>query len=173
MEKRDTLSCSFCGKTQKEAKHLIAGGSDYICDECVWLCSDILAKETAEESRTPSRSATEAPQTDARRPACSFCHRSQQEVRKLVVGTGVCVNICHECLVAAAESVAGGSRADLERILWLVQRPDANGVAVVARHFAKACDEAGDLPRPMAERARALAEEIAALAREARPPERE
>ena len=47
--KRDTghgnLSCSFCGKSQKEVKKLIAGPSVYICDECISLCNDILAEE--------------------------------------------------------------------------------------------------------------------------------
>ena len=46
--KRDNqgnLSCSFCGKSQKEVKKLIAGPSVYICDECISLCNDILAEE--------------------------------------------------------------------------------------------------------------------------------
>jgi ATP-dependent Clp protease ATP-binding subunit ClpX len=53
--KRDTshgnLSCSFCGKSQKEVKKLIAGPSVYICDECISLCNDILAEEVQKEER--------------------------------------------------------------------------------------------------------------------------
>lgn len=41
------LHCSFCGKSQKEVKKLIAGPSVYICNECVALCNDILAEEEA------------------------------------------------------------------------------------------------------------------------------
>ena len=37
-----TLLCSFCGKTQREVRTLIAGPATYICDECVDLCVDIL-----------------------------------------------------------------------------------------------------------------------------------
>ncbi len=36
------LRCSFCGKTQKEVKKLIAGPSVFICDECVFLCMEII-----------------------------------------------------------------------------------------------------------------------------------
>jgi ATP-dependent Clp protease ATP-binding subunit ClpX len=37
--------CSFCGKSQKEVKKLIAGPTVYICDECIGLCNDIIAEE--------------------------------------------------------------------------------------------------------------------------------
>jgi ATP-dependent Clp protease ATP-binding subunit ClpX len=40
------LSCSFCGKSQKEVRKLIAGPTVYICDECIELCNDIIAEET-------------------------------------------------------------------------------------------------------------------------------
>lgn len=39
------LQCSFCGKSQKEVKKLIAGPNVYICDECIGLCNDIIAEE--------------------------------------------------------------------------------------------------------------------------------
>ena len=47
VEKRDnqSLCCSFCGKSQKEVKKLIAGPTVYICDECIGLCNDIIAEE--------------------------------------------------------------------------------------------------------------------------------
>jgi ATP-dependent Clp protease ATP-binding subunit ClpX len=39
------LACSFCGKSQREVKKLIAGPTVYICDECIRLCNDIIAEE--------------------------------------------------------------------------------------------------------------------------------
>jgi ATP-dependent Clp protease ATP-binding subunit ClpX len=39
------LTCSFCGKSQREVKKLIAGPSVYICDECIDLCNDIIREE--------------------------------------------------------------------------------------------------------------------------------
>jgi ATP-dependent Clp protease ATP-binding subunit ClpX len=62
MKKRDdnsNLSCSFCGKSQREVKKLIAGPTVYICDECIELCNDIIAEEygreeaASQESRVP------------------------------------------------------------------------------------------------------------------------
>lgn len=41
----ENLKCSFCGKSQKEVKKLIAGNGVYICDECVSLCNEILEEE--------------------------------------------------------------------------------------------------------------------------------
>src|SRR5665648_829263 len=44
----DLLKCSFCGKSQKQVKKLIAGPGVYICDECIELCNEILEEELAE-----------------------------------------------------------------------------------------------------------------------------
>jgi len=46
------LSCSFCGKSQKEVKKLIAGPTVYICDECIGLCNDIIAEEIEREEQS-------------------------------------------------------------------------------------------------------------------------
>ncbi|HEY8654974.1 MAG TPA: ATP-dependent Clp protease ATP-binding subunit ClpX [Dermatophilaceae bacterium] len=46
----DLLKCSFCGKSQKQVKKLIAGPGVYICDECIDLCNEIIEEELAETS---------------------------------------------------------------------------------------------------------------------------
>jgi ATP-dependent Clp protease ATP-binding subunit ClpX len=48
------LSCSFCGKGQREVRKLIAGPTVYICDECIRLCNDIIAEEAEREEGRPS-----------------------------------------------------------------------------------------------------------------------
>jgi len=45
----EILKCSFCGKSQKQVKKLIAGPGVYICDECVDLCNEIIEEEFAEK----------------------------------------------------------------------------------------------------------------------------
>ncbi len=45
----DLLKCSFCGKTQKQVKKLIAGPGVYICDECIDLCNEIIEEEFHEQ----------------------------------------------------------------------------------------------------------------------------
>lgn len=46
----ELLKCSFCGKSQKQVKKLIAGPGVYICDECIDLCNEIIEEELAEGS---------------------------------------------------------------------------------------------------------------------------
>jgi ATP-dependent Clp protease ATP-binding subunit ClpX len=49
-ESTDLLKCSFCGKSQKQVRKLIAGPGVYICDECIELCNEIIEEELAEVS---------------------------------------------------------------------------------------------------------------------------
>src|SRR5262249_37757531 len=44
-ETKNTLYCSFCGKSQHEVRKLIAGPTVFVCDECVELCMDIIGEE--------------------------------------------------------------------------------------------------------------------------------
>jgi ATP-dependent Clp protease ATP-binding subunit ClpX len=46
----ELLKCSFCGKSQKQVKKLIAGPGVYICDECIDLCNEIIEEELSEAS---------------------------------------------------------------------------------------------------------------------------
>lgn len=49
------LRCSFCNKSQREVRKLIAGPNVYICDECVDVCLDIIAEDRAREARESQR----------------------------------------------------------------------------------------------------------------------
>ncbi|MGK0344326.1 MAG: ATP-dependent Clp protease ATP-binding subunit ClpX [Myxococcota bacterium] len=55
------LCCSFCGKSQKDARKLIAGPSVYICDECVELCNDIITEEFEREDYYATRGSVPKP----------------------------------------------------------------------------------------------------------------
>jgi len=64
MKRKDdnaNLSCSFCGKSQREVKKLIAGPTVYICDECIELCNDIIAEEYGREEVSPETSRVPKP----------------------------------------------------------------------------------------------------------------
>ncbi len=56
-----TLSCSFCGKSQREVRKLIAGPTVYICDGCVRLCNDIIAEDIEKDDGAKTRMETAAP----------------------------------------------------------------------------------------------------------------
>ena len=49
-ESSELLKCSFCGKSQKQVKKLIAGPGVYICDECIELCTEIIVEELSTAS---------------------------------------------------------------------------------------------------------------------------
>ena len=49
-ESSELLKCSFCGKSQKQVRKLIAGPSVYICDECIELCNEIIEEELGDSS---------------------------------------------------------------------------------------------------------------------------
>ena len=88
---------------------------------------------------------------------CSFCGKSQREVRKLIAGMKV--YICDECVrlsnnIIREEVALDGSPAE-----------KAERLAVLARQLASACREEPVIPRDVADRAIALAGEIDALVR--------
>ena len=60
-DSKNTLYCSFCGKSQHEVKKLIAGPTVFICDECVELCMDIIREEN-KTSMVRSREGVPTPQ---------------------------------------------------------------------------------------------------------------
>ena len=48
-EGNEQLLCSFCGKSQRQVKKLIAGPGVYICDECIDLCNEIIAQHSGQD----------------------------------------------------------------------------------------------------------------------------
>ena len=58
---KNTLFCSFCGKSQHEVKKLIAGPTVFICDECVELCMDIIKEEVKTNEAKGTKSSIPAP----------------------------------------------------------------------------------------------------------------
>jgi hypothetical protein len=155
LENQRNLACSFCGKGQRDVRKLIAGPEVYICDECVGLCIDIIDEEIAGEERSPRVSVLSSLDPHANlllpkaRRLVESCNRVAELPRPVA-----------ERARALAEEIELFASANAESRIVFAEY--ANSVAVTARHFAKACD-ALELPRHMAERARALAEEIGKL----------
>src|SRR5579872_6976966 len=53
----DDFHCSFCGKRRREVRKLISGPRVFICDECVGLCNEIIAREVIQGEGRPPRPA--------------------------------------------------------------------------------------------------------------------
>jgi len=70
---KNTLYCSFCGKSQHEVRKLIAGPTVFICDECIELCRDIIGEEN-KSLLVSSRDGIPTPREI--RKVLDDCHRS-------------------------------------------------------------------------------------------------
>jgi ATP-dependent protease Clp ATPase subunit len=102
------LSCSFCGKMQREVRKLIAGPFDYICDECIKLCNDIIAADAKLQEPGPkasSGSAEQGPPWSSRELNCSFCGKSKLQVRNLIA-SALGPLICDECIGLCNDIIA-------------------------------------------------------------------
>ena len=60
-DSKNTLYCSFCGKSQHEVRKLIAGPTVFICDECVELCNEIITEEFEREDYQATRALVPKP----------------------------------------------------------------------------------------------------------------
>ena len=77
----DLLKCSFCGKSQKQVKKLIAGPGVYICDECIDLCNEIIEEELSQSLMLPDGRVERVP--------------SRGRAPRAPDGTGVCTYGTH------------------------------------------------------------------------------
>ena len=101
----ESLSCSFCGKTPRQVRKLIAGPHVYICDECVELCNDIL-QEQWDSEQVPDRAPPSNQSTIFKHSAsCSLCHLPATVGELLpIVERGFLCAVCVEAVQNAVDS---------------------------------------------------------------------
>jgi ATP-dependent protease Clp ATPase subunit len=106
-DSRPLLSCSFCGKTQKQVKKLIAGPHAYICDGCLGRVHTVIA----EPGRTASTPIATIQQVSDKAGAqqCSFCQKRRDQVAAMASAGDK--RICNECLELCDEIVSEESSA--------------------------------------------------------------
>ncbi|WP_062076593.1 ATP-dependent Clp protease ATP-binding subunit ClpX [Demequina globuliformis] len=128
----DLLKCSFCGKTQKQVRKLIAGPGVYICDECIELCNEIIEEEFAE--------AAEAELTELPKPREIFDFLEQyivgQEGAKRALSVAV---YNHYKRVRAGEAAvkAGEDNVDIAKSNVLFIGPTGTGKTYLAQTLAR------------------------------------
>ena len=105
----DHLSCTFCGKTQKMVRKLIAGPGVYICDGCIALAKHVTSD--GEPAQTDFGQMITVPEL-LTRIRCSFCGKDRAQAAGLAVMPAVTVNrtsakaaICSECLSLCTEII--------------------------------------------------------------------
>ena len=134
MKKRDdnaNLSCSFCGKSQKEVKKLIAGPTVYICDECIELCNDIIAEEYGREEVTTKASRVPKPR-EIKKILDEYVN-GQEAAKKIL---SVAVHNHYRRI----ESQAFVGEVELQKSNILLLGPTGTGKTLLAQTLAKILD---------------------------------
>ncbi len=125
----DLLKCTFCGKTQKQVRKLIAGPAVYICDECIGLCNEILDEEFAE--------AAEAEFTELPKPREIFDFLGEYVVGQDAAKRALAVAVYNHYKRVRAGDSRGDDGIEIAKSNVLFIGPTGTGKTYLAQTLAK------------------------------------
>ncbi|MBB4954274.1 ATP-dependent Clp protease ATP-binding subunit ClpX [Agrobacterium vitis] len=130
-DSKNTLYCSFCGKSQHEVRKLIAGPTVFICDECVELCMDIIREEN-KSSMVKSREGVPTPQ-DIIKTLDEYVIGQKQAKKVLSVAV-------HNHYKRLSHASKGGGEVELAKSNILLVGPTGCGKTYLAQTLARIID---------------------------------
>ncbi len=125
----ELLKCSFCGKSQKQVKKLIAGPGVYICDECIELCNEIIEEELSEP--------TDLGLDDLPRPADIRRFLDDYVVGQDAAKKSLSVAVYNHYKRIQAGDAGGGSDVELAKSNILMLGPTGSGKTLLAQTLAR------------------------------------
>ena len=130
-DSKNTLYCSFCGKSQHEVRKLIAGPTVFICDECVELCMDIIREETKSSGLKASEG------VPSPKEICGFLddYVIGQSTAKRVLSVAV-----HNHYKRLNHASDGSSDIELSKSNILLMGPTGCGKTLLAQTLARILD---------------------------------
>ncbi|HJC30217.1 MAG TPA: ATP-dependent Clp protease ATP-binding subunit ClpX [Candidatus Dietzia intestinipullorum] len=129
-ESGDLLKCSFCGKSQKQVKKLIAGPGVYICDECIELCNEIIESEVED--------AQESGLEELPKPAEIHSFLDEYVVGQDAAKRNLAVAVYnHYKRIRAGASLSQGDGVELSKSNILMLGPTGCGKTYLAQTLAK------------------------------------
>ncbi|MEI7769236.1 MAG: ATP-dependent Clp protease ATP-binding subunit ClpX [Chloroflexales bacterium] len=135
---RGAYVCSFCGRGQDEVQRLIAGpGTVFICDECVALCSAIIAEETEQQIAAPRRNAPAGP---ARLPTP---RKLREKLDQYVIGQDRAKVVLSVAVYNHYKRIKAGAKVDdveLSKSNILLLGPTGSGKTLLAQTLARILD---------------------------------